>query len=666
MPTKPQVNILTEVDGFGQKVAAVSLAAAEHIVSGLTPADFKVEAFRRDQNGAVSEGTRTITNVAYDGEDVILQLDPTDANASTTYRDPDTRLSCRYQVSCNVTLKGRRTVYQSTGRVNLVVDDFQLMTHPMSTGAVMPYQLYVPHHYDPAKRYPVILFLHGAGERGADGYLPLEGNEGAVSWARSAEQAQRPCFVIAPQCPAEGRWTTTSTSSQKPFTPTPELDAAYEILKSVMTEYSIEETRVYVTGISMGGFGTWALGIAHPETFAALVPICGGGDPERAGTIADKPIWAFHHAGDPVVPVGMTRAIVRELETPENDLYYRPVLYTEYPVGDPLERGEHFSWVPAYQTEPMREWLFAQRLGTGVGKIRDISPHRQLPDPPFKDGKIPYGFAKTDHIERKFLDIRYTNRPDSAKLDVYLPATRQGPYPVMMYVHGGGFFFGSKEMDDLQPILYGLERGYAVVSVNYTLIDCPIGVEKPAQSVFPQALYQAKAALRWIRANAAVCKFDPDRVAVLGTSAGGQIAGLLGTTGHKPETGDLSLGNSRFSSAVQAAIIACGANRATPNHLRGVFSTRIEDHAAAGGPPLLLLHGTEDQVLPYQGSVDLAAKLRHVLGEAKVKLITLPDAGHNNDPAFFANVHVDTKKVIYDFADQALAVTTGCDLYGSK
>ncbi len=673
------VDLITAVDGYGQKVVAIAIDYGVDVVDGLSKANFAVQALRTTKAGSEESQSRTITKVYSNAEAgksasptpgpyVIIELDPADANSATTYMDAKVGLTQEYELKYLVTqtselqavagLRLQPCSFASTGRINLVVDDFQVLTYEAPSGKRMPYRLFVPKNYDPTKKYPLVMFLHGAGERGTDGNVQLEANAGAAIWAEDAEQAKRECLVVAPQCPPESSWTRRPARESTEITPTAELEMAYAILQETVGNYGVDQERVYLTGISMGGFGTWAMGIAYPKTFAALVPICGGGDPGKAATIADKPIWTFHHAGDPVVSVDMTRNIVRELEKRGDDLYYRPVLYTEYSVGDPITPSNHSSWIPAYRTEAMREWLFEQRLGVGVKKVRHISPNRALPDPPFKDNKIPYGFAVTDYIKEKHLDIRYTNAPDSQKLDIYLPNKGEGPYPVMMYIHGGAYFFGSKDMDDLQPVLYGLDRGYAVVSINYTLIDCTVGKEVMDQTVFPLALYQAKAAVRWIRANAPAYNFDPNKIAVLGTSAGGHLAGLVATTGHEPETEDLSMGNSRFSSAVQAGILAAAANRETPTSLCDCFSTKVENHVDSAGPPILLLHGTEDGAVPYQGSVQLAENLKAVLGEAKVELVSLPRAGHNNDPKFFANDFVDTKRVVYDFTDKVFGIST--------
>lgn len=616
--TERSVKIITDVTASGQKVVAVAIDYRKAVnYHELAPSDFTVSATLTDHTGKSTTSPRTVTRVyassrpdisSYSpyGHWVIIELDPADRNAKTTYYDKDRGLTTGYKVTYTVTQNRPITLssgdsippttFSSTDRINLIVDDFALAWYEDPSGQTMPYRLFVPKNYHPAKEFPLVMFLHGAGERGTDGTIQLRANEGAVIWARDSEQAKRECFVLAPQCPPHRSWTQKLlTGGKDPFSPTPELNIAYAILKRVLDEYSIDRSRVYLTGLSMGGFGTWALAMAHPDTFAAIVPICGGGDPTKVHAIHDKPIWTFHHAGDPIVPVEMTRAVVRELEKEDADLFYRPVLYTEYQVGDPIADGNHSSWIPAYRTEAMREWLFAQRLGAGVKKVRHISPNRELPNPPFTGGRVPYGFTKTEHVERKYLNLRYTNAPDSQKLDVYLPNEGDGPYPVMVYIHGGTFYTGSKEIDNLQPILdSGLERGYAVIAINYTPIDCTADKDVVQESVFPRALYETKAAIRWIRANAETYRFDPNRIAVLGTSADGQIARLLATTSHKPDTEDLSMGNANFSSAVQAAIIAAGANREKPTWICDKFSTKTESHVHNQYPPILILHGTID------------------------------------------------------------------------
>jgi len=227
----------------------------------------------------------------------------------------------------------------------------------------MAYGLFVPDNYDPSQSYPLVFFLHGNGERGSDGKLHLTGNEGATVWAKPELQAKHPAFVLAPQSPIQnpdkdgnnrdGVWT---NPGDNPYTPTKNLDTAYHILQKVMSEYKIDNDRIYSTGISMGGFGTWAINIQHPDLFAAMVPVAAYGDPVGAGQVlANKPIWQFTAEADPVIAVDLVRATIKGVR----DAGGNPK-YTEYPKSAFFFPVAHFSWVPAYADAEMKEWMFAQ------------------------------------------------------------------------------------------------------------------------------------------------------------------------------------------------------------------------------------------------------------------------------------------------------------------
>jgi predicted peptidase len=205
---------------------------------------------------------------------------------------------------------------------------------------------------EPGKQYPLVLFLHGAGERGNDNssqlqYLP--------TWlAGAAWRQQFPCFVIAPQCRAEHRWSAFNWSDKKssPLAaePTTDLAAAIAALEKVSASEPVDPDRVYLTGLSMGGYGSWELAARMPERFAAVSPICGGGDEAQAKKLTSLPIWCFHGGADQVVPVARSRAMIAAIEAAGG----KPK-YTEFPgVG-------HDSWTPAYRDSGLLEWLFAQR-----------------------------------------------------------------------------------------------------------------------------------------------------------------------------------------------------------------------------------------------------------------------------------------------------------------
>jgi predicted peptidase len=258
-------------------------------------------------------------------------------------------------------------VHVNRENIQPVADKFQKIsfTDP-STGITMGCRLFVPEGYDPSKLYPLVLFLHGAGEMGSDNEIQLAANQGATAWAKPDVQAAHPCFVLAPQCPRDpaaeparfyyGKkgWTSLiPLGFADPYEPRPELETVFDFLKSVRDKYSIDVSRIYCTGLSMGGFGTWALAIAHPDTFAALVVIAGGGDPAALAAVARIPCWIFHAARDPMVSVAFSESTVKALRqaggTPR---------YTRYPEDAYFNPSAHASWIPAYASAEMKEWLF--------------------------------------------------------------------------------------------------------------------------------------------------------------------------------------------------------------------------------------------------------------------------------------------------------------------
>lgn len=209
-----------------------------------------------------------------------------------------------------------------------------------------------PAAVEPAAKYPVVLFLHGAGERGSDNekqlkYLP--------TWLADPEIRRRyPCFVVAPQCREGGRWADfdwkDKTSSPQKAEPTVDLAAAVAALDAVMKAEPADPDRVYLTGLSMGGYGSWDLAARMPERFAAVVPICGGGDEATAVKLSKLPIWCFHGADDEIVPVERSRSIVEAVKAAGGNVHY-----TEF------EGVRHDSWTPAYRDPATLEWLFAQK-----------------------------------------------------------------------------------------------------------------------------------------------------------------------------------------------------------------------------------------------------------------------------------------------------------------
>jgi predicted peptidase len=216
-----------------------------------------------------------------------------------------------------------------TGFVNRV--------HKGSDGIESKYVVFVPHSYDGNRPFPLILFLHGLGESGNDGQRQTK-----VGLGPAIEKREKTCpfLVIFPQS-QKRTWQAGSEDGLR----------ALDILAEVGKEFRVDPERVYLTGISMGGFGTWSIAAKFPEKWAAIVPVCGGGNPANAARIKDIPCWCFHGQKDNVVPVQRSRSMIKALE----QVGGHPK-YTEYPgVG-------HNSWDNTYGTDELYDWMLKQHL----------------------------------------------------------------------------------------------------------------------------------------------------------------------------------------------------------------------------------------------------------------------------------------------------------------
>jgi len=225
--------------------------------------------------------------------------------------------------------------------------------------ARLPYRLFSPNIVE-GEKYPLVVFLHGAGERGDDNERHIIANEGATTWANPEFQKKHPCFVFAPQCPENGYWGTSFRvhKDMEKLGPNSLIAIVAIIIEQLTESLPIDKDRIYVTGLSMGGFGTLSLLTLCPNKFAAGVVICGGGNPHKMNKIAHIPLWFFHAEDDNVVPVSYSRTLVEELRK-----LGAGVRYTEYPTGymSSLGLSPHASWVPAYRDNEMKEWLFSKR-----------------------------------------------------------------------------------------------------------------------------------------------------------------------------------------------------------------------------------------------------------------------------------------------------------------
>lgn len=258
-----------------------------------------------------------------------------------------------------------------------------------AAGLALPYRLLLPERSEPGVRYPLLLLLHGAGERGTDNVAQLGNGIGSLLLHR---RAAFPCVAVVPQCPQGLRWVEadwSAASHELPSIPSAPLHAALSLLESVLRATprerdgspaaalpsalpNIDPARVYILGLSMGGYGVWDALCREPHRFAAAVPICGGGVESEAPQIsaAAVAIWAFHGARDPVVPVERSRRMVAALRS-----CGAAIRYTEY-----AEVG-HDAWNFAFSDPELLPWLFGQRRPdhTHLHPSRDLSRRQRQP-----------------------------------------------------------------------------------------------------------------------------------------------------------------------------------------------------------------------------------------------------------------------------------------------
>jgi predicted peptidase len=203
--------------------------------------------------------------------------------------------------------------------------------------------------YAPDKRYPLVIFLHGSGERGDDNEAQLKW--GVMNFASDEVMKMHPSIIIAPQCPSDSSWANISwpkiNLEQKPTQP---MQLVLELIEQLKTQMPVDTNRIYITGLSMGGFGTFDALMRKPDLFAAAVPVCGGGDSKKAADIAHIPMWIFHGAEDGAVDAALSREMVEALT--KAGAYPG---YTQYP-----EAG-HFSWIAAYSDPMMMNFLYSQQ-----------------------------------------------------------------------------------------------------------------------------------------------------------------------------------------------------------------------------------------------------------------------------------------------------------------
>ena len=279
--------------------------------------------------------------------------------------------------------------------------------------------------------------------------------------------------------------------------------------------------------------------------------------------------------------------------------------------------------------------------------------------------------ADVSGVKRKFLDVAYASQSDKQKLDIYLPDEGVGPFPVVIFVHGGAFWGGERRDFQISYVIDGIRRGYAVVSLEHRLSN---------EAKFPLPLYDVKAAVRFLRANAATYLLDPERFGAVGASAGGYFISMLSAGADIPALEDLSMGNAGFSSAVQAGIGLFGVydlamqseftEKAEPapgmpkmpnftdmfvglpcREQPGLMSlTWPGSYVRPDCPPMLIQAGTADEIVPYQAAVDFAERINAVCGRGRAVFESFEGAAHG-DKRYAEPENIDR---LFAFLDEKL------------
>jgi len=221
-----------------------------------------------------------------------------------------------------------------------------------SAGETLKYRIYIPEGLaGNTGKYPMLLFLHGAGERGDDNTKQMvHCIKDLVTYSTEKKQ---PAVIIVPQCPTNSNWAKYSKSPDsqgKKNQPAAPLRLAMELCDETAKNLPVDKARIYIAGLSMGGFGTWDAIQRRPEYFAAAIPVCGGGDPGWAAKIKGLPIWVFHGAKDTTVSPDCSRIMVKAIK----DAGGKP-LYTEY------ETAGHDAWTKTFSNPDVLKWLFDQK-----------------------------------------------------------------------------------------------------------------------------------------------------------------------------------------------------------------------------------------------------------------------------------------------------------------
>lgn len=346
---------------FGNQVKSIKFTVKGEAVGNLKATDFHIE-FPQLVNGTTQIVKKPIKDIKIEGNAVTLVFDAFAYNQ-------------KFSIICDANSKlnfSKEDIKFDLGDA----DKFEKRKYEGTyTTETLNYRLFIP---KTSEKTPLVLVLHGGGEIGSDNEAQLVANDMVTGFASDAEQAINKAYVVAPQLPAELK-VNVATTGKKGWNEDKVKAALMDIIKGLEKEYpNIDQSRIYVTGCSMGAMGTWGLITSYTDVFAAAMPVCGQGDISLMEKVKDLPIWAFHATNDPIVPmygqkdqykynnniIGTKTLVYRLKELGSK------VKFTEYSSNDMLNAGvpvnenvayNHFAWVPTYNNQSAINWLFSQK-----------------------------------------------------------------------------------------------------------------------------------------------------------------------------------------------------------------------------------------------------------------------------------------------------------------
>ncbi|BCZ48955.1 hypothetical protein psyc5s11_50220 [Clostridium gelidum] len=346
---------------FGNKVQSIKITVKNGSSLDLKSSDFHIE-FPKLVNEVTEISKQPIKDIKIEGNVITLVFD------AFVYNQ-------KFNIVCDS--KSELNFDKDSIKFNLGdADKFEKRKYEGTyTTETLNYRLFAP---KTTEKTPLVLVLHGGGEIGSDNEAQLVANDMVTGFASDTEQAINKAYVVGPQLPAELK-VNVATTGKKGWNEEKVKSALIEIIKGLEKEYpNIDESRIYVTGASMGSMGTWGLITSYPDFFAAAMPVSGQGDISLMEKVKNLPIWAFHATDDPVVPmygqkdqykynnniIGTKTLVYRLKELGSN------VMFTEYSSKDMLNAGvpvnenvvyNHFAWVPTYNNQNAINWLFSQK-----------------------------------------------------------------------------------------------------------------------------------------------------------------------------------------------------------------------------------------------------------------------------------------------------------------